>query len=389
MNRYLARGVSAKKEDVHFATSLVDPGIYPSAFCKIVPDYLGDDLEYCNIMHADGAGTKASLAYLYYQETGTLSVFEGIAQDAIVMNVDDLLCVGAYQNILFSSTIGRNSRYISGDVIKTIIEANEKLAQDYAQWGINLQTTGGETADVGDLVRTLIVDSSVMVRLAKSKLILNDQIQPGNIIVGLASDGQTTYETTYNSGIGSNGLTSARHDLLHQDYAHRYPESYEPTLPSDLVYSGPFHLEDALEGTPLTIGEALLSPTRTYAPMIKTLLENHQDLISGIIHCSGGGQTKCLKFGQGIHYIKNNFFPIPPLFRTIQSVSETTWKEMYQVFNMGHRMELMGPPELLPVIKKIGESYQLKVRQIGYCQTSPDSANRLTIDSEVGHFDYE
>ncbi|MBF0286938.1 MAG: phosphoribosylformylglycinamidine cyclo-ligase [SAR324 cluster bacterium] len=388
MGRYQTRGVSSKKEDIHQAIFHVDQGLFPHAFCKVVEDYLGNDPDYCCVMHADGAGTKASLAYLYHKETGDLSVFEGIAQDALVMNLDDLLCVGIVDHILLSSTIGRNAKLISGQIIQTIIEGNEKLVKQLAELGISLITTGGETADVGDLVRTLIVDSTVTARVPRSQIITNEKIKPGDIIIGLASFGQTSYESQYNSGIGSNGLTSARHDLLDSDYAQQFPESYDQDIPQSLVYSGPFHLTDPLDNTPLTIGQALLSPTRTYAPIIKDLLHDHHHDISGIIHCSGGGQTKCMKFGKGIRYIKNNLFPVPPLFKTIQKVSDTTWPEMYEVFNMGHRMEVIGPPRLLKVLESIGKQYQLEVQQIGFCEASPVE-NQLQIVAESGTYEYE
>ncbi len=387
MGRYQTRGVSSKKEEIHQAILKIDKGLFPSAFCKVVEDHLGGDANYCNVMHADGAGSKSSLAYLYYQETGDLSVFEGIAQDAIVMNLDDLLCVGIYDNILLSSTIGRNANCISGDVIQTLIEGNEKFVRHLSKLGIALITTGGETADLGDLVRTLIIDSTVTARWPRKQIIANDGIRPGDIIIGLASFGQTSYETEYNSGIGSNGLTSARHDLLHSDYAKQFPESYDPNIPQALAYNGPFHLNDPLEGTPLTIGQALLSPTRTYAPIIKELLSTHRDYVSGLIHCSGGGQTKCLRFGAGIHYVKDHLFPIPPLFKTIQQVSKTSWQEMHEVFNMGHRMEIIGSSVLLPVVKEIGEKYQLEVQQVGICEACPEG-NQLRIDSEVGTFEF-
>ncbi|MBF0237200.1 MAG: phosphoribosylformylglycinamidine cyclo-ligase [SAR324 cluster bacterium] len=388
MSRYQQRGVSSQKEEVHAAIRNVSKGLYPSAFCKIVEDFLGHDPEYCNVMHADGSGTKSSLAYLYYRETGDLSVFKGIAQDALVMNMDDLLCAGIVDNILFSSTIGRNSKYIPGEVIQTIIHANEELIQQFQDFGIRIITTGGETADVGDVVRTLIVDSTVTARVPRNLIVANDRMAPGDIIIGLASDGQTTYEAQYNRGIGSNGLTSARHDMLHQDYVRLYPESFSPEIPEHLAYSGPFHVSDPLEQTPLNIGQALLSPTRTYAPVIKQLLDNHRSQISGIIHCSGGGQTKCLKFGKNILYVKNNLFPVPPLFQTIQRVSETPWKEMYQVFNMGHRMEIIGPESLLPVVCDIAQQFDLKAQQIGYCETATPGYNELRIQSEYGTFHY-
>lgn len=386
---YQARGASAKKEEIYEAINHVERGIFPAAFCKIVEDFLGKDPQYCNVMPADGAGTKSALAYLYYQETGDLSVFEGIVQDALVMNIDDLLCVGVYDDLLLSSTIGRNAKRISGEVLKTLIEGHEKFVAQMAQWGISLLTTGGETADLGDLVRTLVVDATVTARWPRNKIITNEKIQPGNLIIGLASFGETTYESQYNSGMGSNGLTSARHDLLHTDYAQQFPESYDPQIADDLVYRGPFHLSDALEGTPLTIGQALLSSTRTYAPILKELLSHHFDLVSGVIHCSGGGQTECVKFGSEICYIKDHLFPVPPLFQTIQEVSQTPWSEMYQVFNMGHRMEIIGPPELLPVVQEIGQKYQLEVQQIGRCEESSEKhQNQLQIISEFGIFEF-
>ena len=388
MERYKSRGVSAKKTDVLQAIQRVDKGLFPLAFCKVVADHLGGDPAYCNIMHADGAGTKASLAYIYYRETGDLSVFEGIAQDTTVINVDDLLCVGVYDHLLLSSTIGRHGKRIPGLVIKAIIEGHEKVVARYAELGITLVTTGGETADLGDLVQTLVVDSTVMARWPRNRILTNDRILPGDIIIGLSSSGQTSYETQYNSGIGSNGLTSARHELLHSDYGKRYPESYDREMAPELAYAGPYHLDDPLPGTSLTIGRALLCPTRTYAPVLKELLKNHFHKISAVIHCSGGGQTKCLNFGRGIHYVKNRLFPIPPLFRTIQQVSQTSWREMYEVFNMGHRMEILGSPDLLPVAEAIGEKYELAIQQVGFCDKS-SGGNKLRIDSEVGIFDFD
>ncbi len=388
MERYQSRGVSAKKADIHQAIQHVDKGIFPLAFCKVVADHISGDPAYCNIMHADGAGTKTSLAYLYYQETGDLSVFEGIAQDAIVINVDDLLCVGVYEHMLLSNTIGRHAKRIPGTVIKAIIEGYEKVAARFSALDISLVTSGGETADLGDLVQTLVVDCTIIARWPRNRILTNERIQPGDIIIGLSSSGQTTYETHYNSGIGSNGLTSARHELLHADYGKRYPESYDPEMSPELAYAGPYHLHDPLPGTSLTIGQALLCPTRTYAPVLKELLKNHFHKISAVIHCSGGGQTKCLKFGRGIHYVKNRLFPIPPLFRTIQRVSQTSWREMYEVFNMGHRMEILGSPDLLPVAEAIGEKYELAIQQVGFCDKS-SGRNKLRIDSEVGIFDFD
>lgn len=388
MGRYQSRGVSTKKEEIHQAIQNVDKGLFPFAFCKVVEDFLGGDEDYCNIMHADGAGSKSSLAYLYYQETGDISVFDGIAQDAIVMNLDDLLCVGVWDQILLSSTIGRHTKQVSGQIISALVAGNEKFVNKLSKMGISLITTGGETADIGDLVRTVIVDSTVTVRAPRQNIITNEKIQPGHVIIGLSSSGQTTYEDEYNSGIGSNGLTSARHELLHHDYATKYPESFAPDIPSNLVYSGPFKLTDPLEGTPLNIGKALLSPTRTYAPIIKDLLQNHRSEVAGIIHCSGGAQTKCLKFGKGVSYIKDTLFPVPPLFKTIQKVSNTTWSEMYEVFNMGHRMEVIGPAKLIPILQSIGDKYHLEVQQVGICEASPSGKNQLKIVSEFGTFDY-
>ena len=388
--RYDARGVSSQKEDIHAAINTIDSGLFPTAFCKIVEDHLGQDPEFCVVMHADGAGTKSSLAYLYYRETGDLSVFSGIAQDALVMNIDDLLCVGACTPILCSSGIGRNRRYIDGKVIQTLIASNEALAKQFTELGVSITTTGGETADVGDLVRTLIVDMTVTTRLAREDVIANDQIKAGDIIIGLASSGQTTYESTYNSGIGSNGLTSARHELLNSYYKEKYPESCDPGIPDDLCYNGPFRLEDPLEGTPLNIGQALLSPTRSYAPILHELLSTHRNQISALIHCSGGGQSKCLRFGSGIHYVKNKLFPIPPVFETIHSVSGTDWKEMYQVFNMGHRMEIIADASLLPVVQEIAKKFNCDCQQIGVCEASTDpSKNKLTINNNDLSLEWE
>lgn len=368
MERYNARGVSAKKEDVHNAIKNLDGGLYPNAFCKVLPDHLGNTDDYCCIMHADGAGTKSSLAYLYYKETGDLSVFKGIAMDSIVMNVDDLLCVGATDTFLVSSTIGRNSRTVDGQVIKTLIQANQEIADMFSGLGINMIITGGETADVGDLVRTIIVDTTVTTRLKKSKIIDTSHIAPGDVIVGLASFGQASYENEYNAGMGSNGLTSARHDMFCNDYAKKYPETFDHSIPENLVYSGPYHLTDTVEGLPMNIGKAVLSPTRTYAPVIKKILDEVQN-IHGIIHCTGGAQTKCLNFGaNNLHYIKDQLFDTPVLFKLIQKTSGTSAREMYRVFNMGHRMELYIPEHAAKTIIDIADSFNIDAKIIGHVE---------------------
>lgn len=368
MERYNARGVSAKKEDVHNAIKNLDSGLYPGAFCKILPDYLANDSEYCCIMHADGAGTKSSLAYLYYKETGDLSVFKGIAMDSIVMNVDDLLCVGAVDNFLVSSTIGRNSRNVDGQIIKTLIEANQEIADMFSGLGVNMIMTGGETADVGDLVRTVIVDTTVTARLKRCKVIDTLNIVPGDVIVGLASFGQASYENEYNAGMGSNGLTSARHDMFCNDYAKKYPETFDSSIPENLVYSGPYHLTDMVEDLPVNIGKAVLSPTRTYAPVIKKILAEVQD-VHGIIHCTGGAQTKCLNFGKdNLHYVKDQLFDIPPLFKMIQKASGTSAREMYRVFNMGHRMELYVSENEAKTIIDIAASFNIDAKIIGHVE---------------------
>lgn len=384
--RYNQRGVSASKEDVHAAIKNVDKGLFPKAFCKIIPDYLSGDEEYCIVMHADGAGTKSSLAYLYWKETGDLSVWKGIAQDALVMNIDDLLCVGATDNILVSSTIGRNKNLIPGDVISALINGNEELLKNLREMGLSIHSTGGETADVGDLVRTIIVDSTVTCRMKRSEVISNDNIQPGDVIVGLASYGQASYESEYNGGMGSNGLTSARHDVFHKTIAEKYPESYDPAVPYELVYSGQVALTDAVEDSPLDAGKLVLSPTRTYAPVIKEMLEKHRDHIHGMVHCSGGAQTKVLHFVDDLHVIKDNLFPTPPLFRLIQEQSGTDWKEMYKVFNMGHRMELYVPEEVAADLIAISESYGIEAKIVGRCE--PNSGKKLTVKSEHGEFVY-
>ena len=384
-SRYDKRGVSADKQDVHAAIRNVDKGLFPKAFCKIVPDYLSGDPDYCIIMHADGAGTKSSLAYAYWKETGDLSVWQGIAQDALIMNVDDLLCVGATSNILLSSTIGRNKNLITGDVIAEIINGTENLLADLRNHGVDIYSTGGETADVGDLVRTIIVDSTVVCRMKRSDVISNDNIKSGNVIVGLSSFGKTTYEKEYNGGMGSNGLTSARHDVFSKDLATKYPETYDSSVPYDLVYSGSKTLNSDT-GTDLNAGKLVLSPTRTYAPVIKKMLEKHRKSINGMVHCSGGAQTKVLHFVEDVHVIKDNLFPIPPLFEMIHEESNTPWKEMYKVFNMGHRMELYVEPEVAQSLIEISRSFNLDAQIIGRVEKA-DKAH-LTIKSEFGEFHY-
>lgn len=384
--RYNLRGVSASKEDVHNAIKNVDKGIFPHAFCKIIPDILGGDAEWCNIMHADGAGTKSSLAYAYWKETGDLSVWKGIAQDALIMNIDDLLCVGATDNILVSSTIGRNKNLIPGEVISAIINGTEELLARLRELGVGIYSTGGETADVGDLVRTIIVDSTVTCRMRRNDVIDNANIKDGDVIVGLASFGQSSYENKYNGGMGSNGLTSARHDVFAKYLAEKYPETFDAAVPSDLVYSGSKKLTDKVENTPLTAGELVLSPTRTYAPVIKKLLEEMRGDIDGMVHCTGGAQTKVLHFVKNKHVIKNNMFPVPPLFELIQKESNTPWSEMYKVFNMGHRMEIYVKPEFAEKVIKTAEIFNIDARIIGHVEDAP--ANKLTIISEAGTFEY-
>lgn len=385
--RYMQRGVSASKEDVHAAIRNVDKGIYPKAFCKIIPDILGGDEAYCNIMHADGAGTKSSLAYIYWRETGDLSVWKGIAQDALIMNIDDLLCVGAVDGILVSSTIGRNKHLIPGEVIAAIINGTEELLAELRAQGIGVYATGGETADVGDLVRTIIVDSTVTCRMKRSDVIDNARIQAGDVIVGLASFGQSTYETSYNGGMGSNGLTSARHDVLEHALSTRYPESYDAATPDELVYSGSKGLTEPIAGTPLDAGRLILSPTRTYAPIIKAILDELRPKIHGMVHCSGGAQTKVLHFVEGKHVIKDNMFATPPLFELIQKESGTPWAEMYKVFNMGHRMELYVSAEDAARIIAISESFGVPAQIIGRVEAA--EKNRLTIHSPYGVLNYE
>tara|TARA_B110000967_G_scaffold177443_1_gene191556 strand:- start:90 stop:1259 length:1170 start_codon:yes stop_codon:yes gene_type:complete len=385
-NRYNQRGVSADKEDVHNAIKNVDKGLFPKAFCKIIPDYLSGDEDYCLIMHADGAGTKSSLAYMYWKETGDISVWKGIAQDALIMNIDDLLCVGATENIMLSSTIGRNKNLINGDVLSEIINGTEELLFEYKKYGVNIISTGGETADVGDLVRTIIVDSTVVSRMKRSDVINNANIKGGNVIVGLSSFGTATYETEYNGGMGSNGLTSARHDVFSKVLAEKFPESYDPSVPENLVYSGTKKLTDKIEGTNLDAGKLVLSPTRTYAPIIKEILDKFRDRIDGMVHCSGGAQTKVLHFVNNVHIIKDNLFALPPLFKMIQEESDTDWKEMYKVFNMGHRMELYVSPEIAEDIIQISKSYNVDAKIVGRVEKS--KTKQLTINSEYGEFIY-
>lgn len=384
--RYDLRGVSASKEDVHNAIKNVDKGLYPKAFCKIIPDILGGDPEYCNIMHADGAGTKSSLAYLYWKETGDMSVWKGIAQDALIMNIDDLLCVGATDNILLSSTIGRNKLLIPGEVISAIINGTEELLQELRELGVNIISTGGETADVGDLVRTIIVDSTVTCRMKRSDVINNANIQGGDVIVGLSSSGKATYEKEYNGGMGSNGLTSARHDVFAKYLAEKYPESYDKNVPDELIYSGNTKLTDKVEGVEIDAGKLVLSPTRTYAPVIKKLLDAMRDKIHGMVHCSGGAQTKILHFVENKHIIKDNLFPTPPLFKLIQEQSGTDWKEMYKVFNMGHRMEIYLAPEDAEKVIEIANSFGIEAQIVGRVEDA--EGKHLTINSEYGTFEY-
>lgn len=384
--RYNLRGVSASKEDVHNAIKNVDKGVFPHAFCKIIPDILGGDPEWCNIMHADGAGTKSSLAYAYWRETGDLSVWRGIAQDALVMNTDDLLCVGATDNILVSSTIGRNKNLIPGEVISAIINGTEELLETLRGMGVGIYSTGGETADVGDLVRTIIVDSTVTCRMRRADVIDNANIKAGDVIVGLASFGQATYEKTYNGGMGSNGLTSARHDVFAKYLAEKYPETFDAAVPEDLVYSGSCRLDDPVEGTPLTAGQLVLSPTRTYAPVIKKLLAEMRPAIHGMVHCTGGAQTKVMHFVEGKHVIKDNMFPVPPLFDLIRRESGTPWEEMYKVFNMGHRMEIYVAPEHAAEVMAISESFGIPACVVGRVEEAP--VNKLTIKTSEGIFEY-
>lgn len=385
--RYLQRGVSASKEDVHRAIAKLDKGLFPKAFCKIVPDILAGDPDYCTIMHADGAGTKTSLAYLYWKETGDLSVWRGIAQDSIVMNTDDLICVGATGPMLISSSIDRNKNKIPGEVIAEIINGTEEVLEMLRNHGVEIYSTGGETADVGDLVRTITVNSTVIARMKRSEVISNDNIQAGDVIVGLASFGQASYETTYNGGMGSNGLTSARHDVLDSYLASKYPESFDPEVHSALVYSGSKRLTDAVENTPVNVGQLILSPTRTYAPFAKTLLDELRPQIHGMVHCSGGAQTKVLHFIDHLHVVKNNLFPIPPLFKLIQAESGTSWQEMYKVFNMGHRLEVYLSSEHAQRVIEIAQSFGIQAQIIGYVEAN--EGKKVTVQSEFGEFVYE
>lgn len=386
-NRYEQRGVSSSKEDVHAAIKNIDKGLYPKAFCKIIPDFHGGDDEWCNIMHADGAGTKSSLAYLYWKETGDISVWRGIAQDAVVMNLDDLLCIGATNNILLSSTIGRNKTLIPGEVISEIIKGTEEFLSAMRSSGIGIWSAGGETADVGDLVRTIIVDSTVSCRMRRDEVIDNGRIMAGDVIVGLSSYGQAIYEKAYNGGMGSNGLTSARHDILHSCYSSRFPESYDTGLSEQVVYTGSRKLNMPSEVEGVDIGKLILSPTRTYAPVAKSIFDHHRKEIHGMVHCSGGGQTKILHFIDNLHIVKNNLLQVPPLFRLIQSESGTSWREMYTVFNMGHRLEYYVPENIAPSIIKIASSYNIDAQVIGYVEPSP--IKKLTIISEFGEFEYD
>ena len=385
-SRYNLRGVSADKTDVHNAIKNVDKGLFPKAFCKIVPDYLTGSEEYCIVMHADGAGTKSSLAYAYWKETGDISVWKGVAQDALIMNIDDLICVGATEKIILSSTIGRNKNLIPGEVISAIINGTEELLQSLNEFGVEIFSTGGETADVGDLVRTIIVDSTVVSRMKRSEVVNNANIKPGDVIVGMASFGQATYETEYNGGMGSNGLTSARHDVFSKLIAKKYPETFDDSVPQDLVYSGTKTLTDEIQNSPLNAGKLVLSPTRTYAPIIKEALEHHRNEISGMVHCSGGGQTKVLHFVDGVHIIKDNLFDTPPLFKLIQEESGTDWKEMYKVFNMGHRMEVYCPEEIAESIISISKSFNVNAQIIGRVEAS--DKKELTIETKHGKFQY-
>ena len=385
--RYAQRGVSASKSDVHNAIKNIDKGLFPKAFCKIVPDFLTNDPDYCLVMHADGAGTKSSLAYAYWKETGDVSVWKGIAQDALIMNIDDLICVGATDHIILSSTIGRNKNLIPGEVLSAIINGTEALIQDLKTHGITIHSTGGETADVGDLVRTIIVDSTVTARLKRSEVIDNANIKAGDVIVGLASYGQASYEKEYNGGMGSNGLTSARHDVFSKDIARKFPETFDPGVPENLVYSGSFELTQSIENSPLNAGKLVLSPTRTYAPIIKEILSKYDaNTIHGIVHCSGGAQTKILHFIDDLHIVKNNMFTVPPLFKLIQEQSKTDWKEMYQVFNCGHRLELYVAKEVADSLIAIASKFNVEAQIIGRVEPSPEK--KLTIKSEYGTFEY-
>jgi phosphoribosylformylglycinamidine cyclo-ligase len=385
-DRYMQRGVSASKEDVHNAIKNLDKGLFPNAFCKVVPDFMGNDEAFCNIMHADGAGTKSSLAYMYWKETGDLSVWRGIAQDAIIMNIDDLLCVGATDNILLSSTIGRNKNLIPGEVIAELINGTEEVLQMLRDNGMNIISTGGETADLGDLVRTVVVDSTVIARMKRSEVITNEKIKPGQVIVGFASYGQATYENEYNGGMGSNGLTSARHDVFGKSLAEKYPESYDQSVPTDLVYSGSYGLTDPVEGSPLNAGKLVLSPTRTYAPLMVEILKRFRAQIGGVIHCSGGAQTKVLHFVKDVHIVKDNLFELPPLFKMIQEESGTDWREMYQVFNMGHRLEIYIEEIFAKEIISIAKAFNIDAEIIGRVEDA--KSKKMTINSGYGIFTF-
>ncbi len=385
-DRYNQRGVSASKEDVHQAISKLDKGLFPKAFCKIVPDHLGHDPDYCTVMHADGAGTKSSLAYIYWKETGDLSVWKGIAQDALIMNIDDLLCVGATENILLSSTIGRNKNKIPGEIISTIINGTEEILAMLRHHGLNIISTGGETADLGDLIRTIAVDSTVVCRMRRSDVIDNARIKPGNVIIGLASYGKATYEDHYNGGMGSNGLTSARHDVFTNAYALKYPETFDENVPSGLVYSGNYNVTDSIPGVEVNVGHLILSPTRTYAPVMVKILQKFRKQIDGLVHCSGGAQTKILHFIDDLHVVKDNLFEVPPLFKLIQEQSGTEWKEMYKVFNMGHRMEIYIDRYHAEEIISIAHEFKIDAKIIGYVETA--SSKKVTLRSEFGEFTY-
>lgn len=386
-DRYHQRGVSASKEDVHQAIRNLDKGLFPKAFCKIVADHLGNDPDYCTVMHADGAGTKSSLAYIYWKETGDLSVWKGIAQDALVMNIDDLLCVGATENILLSSTIGRNKNNIPGEVLSAIINGTEEFLDLLRHYGLNIISTGGETADLGDLVRTIVVDSTVVCRMKRQDVIDNANIRAGDVIVGLASSGKATYEHEYNGGMGSNGLTSARHDVFTHTYSGRYPETYDPAIPADLVYSGSYNVTDSLPGIDVNVGKLALSPTRTYAPVMVRILEQFRKEIHGLVHCSGGAQTKVLHFIENLHVIKENLFAVPPLFSLIQQQSGTEWKEMYKVFNMGHRMEIYVPEKFAAAIIALSKEFDVDARIVGHVESAP--SKKVTLKTEFGEFIYE
>lgn len=387
MNKYSEMGVSSGKEELHAALLEIDEGIFPTAFCKIQPDFLGGSSNHCNIVHSDGVGTKSSLAYMMYQETKDSSVFKNIMHDALVMNIDDLLCIGAIGNFLVSNCIGRNKHLISGEILKELIHGIHSVALDFKTLDIPLMMMGGETADIGDIVKSLIVDVSIATRMLRDNVIKNDKIKSGDVIIGLASSGQTTYESVYNSGIGSNGLTAARHELLSGYYTDKYPETYDNNLSATLVYSGNYQLESKLKGTPLTIGQALLSPTRTYYPIIKELLENHRNQISGLIHCTGGGQTKCLYYGKQIHYIKNNLFEIPPIFKCLMDTKNQPIEDMYSVYNMGHRFEIIGEPSLVPIVSEISDYFNCNSQQIGVCKSA--SKNKVTIKHPTKTFTIE